>query len=98
MKFKPWAVVLFMAAVLIPGNAFGLSDLEVREKRSAIINSARKNDCGAQDVEVHKLIDYAAALVFHNETEEAKATLLTAANQSKTAACKQALEKIAGDM
>jgi hypothetical protein len=91
--------VLFTAAVLVSSDvAFGFSDLEMREKRSSTINSARKNDCVEETVELRKLIDYSAVLVFHNETEEAKATLLTAARQSKTPACRQALEKIAGDL
>jgi len=99
MKLKPRYVALLTAAVLVSGNtASGLSDLETREKRSSAINSARKNECREENVEVRKLIDYAAALVFHNETEEAKATLLTAAKQSKSPACRQALEKIAGEL
>jgi hypothetical protein len=98
-KLKPRAVALFTAAVLVSsGVALALSDLENREKRSSSINSARKNDCVEENVEVRKLLDYAAALVFHNETEEASATLMTAAKQSKSPACRQTLEKIAGSL
>jgi hypothetical protein len=83
-------------AVLVSTNvAFGFSDLEAREKRSAAINSIRKSDCGEEDAKIRKLIEYASALVFHNETEEAKATLLTAAKQAKSPPCRQALEKTA---
>lgn len=96
MKFKPRVVVLFAYAVLVCADtAFGLSDLEAREQRSSTINSVKKSDCGTEDAEVRKLIEYASALVFHNETEEAKATLLTAAKQSKSPTCRQALEKTA---
>jgi hypothetical protein len=92
-------VALLAATVLVFSDvAFGLSDLDMREKRSSAINSARKNDCREENAEVRKLIDYAAALVFHNETEEASATLLTAAKLSKTPACREALEKIAGKL
>ena len=99
MRFTSRAGFLFAAATLLSGNAaFGLSDLEVREKRSAAINSAKKNDCSEENAGARKLIDYAAALVFHNETEDAKATLLDAARQSKAPACRQALEKIANDL
>lgn len=99
MKLTSRAAILFTAAVFVSGDdAFGLSDLEAREKRSSAINSARKNDCGTENMEVRKLIDYAAALVFHNETEDAKATLLTAAKQSKSPACRQALENIASEL
>jgi hypothetical protein len=96
MRYIPSLLALFAAAVLVcASTAFGLSDLEAREKRSAAINSVRKSECGTEDTDIRKLIEYASALVFHNETEEAKATLLTAAKQSKSPTCKQALEKTA---
>lgn len=87
---------LFSIAVLISASAaFGFSDLEAREKRASSINSIKKSECGEEAAEVRKLIDYASALVFHNEMEEAKTTLLTAARQSKSPTCRQALEKTA---
>lgn len=97
--FKAPVALMFAAAFSVSANAaYGLSDLEMREKRSAAINSARKNDCAQESSDIRKLIDYAAALVFHNETEEAKSTLLEAAKQSKTPACRQAVEAIAGSL
>lgn len=77
--------------------AFGLSDLEIREQRSSAINSVKKNECGTEDAEARKRIEYATALVFHNEMEEAKATLIAVAKEAKTPTCRQALEKIAGE-
>ncbi len=96
VRCKSRVVALLSGAVLFSASvAFGLSDLEAREKRSSAINSVKKNECGEEDAEVRKLIDYASALVFHNEMEEAKASLLTAAKQAKTVSCRQALEKTA---
>ena len=87
------------AAVLVSTTAaFGFSDLEEREKRSGAISSVRKSDCWEEDAQIRKLIEYASALVFHNETQEAKATLLAAAKQAKSTPCREALEKTAGGL
>ncbi|MBF0291070.1 MAG: hypothetical protein HQK86_02840 [Nitrospinae bacterium] len=96
MRFRSLVTALLAVSSLVCVNAaFGLSDLEKREQRSSAINSVKKNECGTEDVEARKLIEYATALVFHNEAEEAKATLLAVAKQSKNPTCRQALEKIA---
>lgn len=74
--------------------AFALSDLEIREKRSAEISAVKKSTCAEETPDILKLIDYSAALIFHNELEEAKGSLSSAMAQAKSQLCKKDLLKI----
>jgi cell division septum initiation protein DivIVA len=81
-------------ALFSGATAFALSDLEIREKRSAEINAVKKTACADEAPDILKRIEYSAALVFHNELEEARSSLSSAMEQAKSQSCKEELLKV----
>jgi len=80
------------AAVACATSAFAMSDIEIRDNWSKAIVAVKKNECAGESKKVHKLMDYAAILIVHNETEEAGDVLLKAAGESESKACGEAIK------
>jgi len=85
-RIKTLAAVVVMLAVA--GDAFAISEMELREKWSKSIVGVKKGACKDEPKSVHKKMDYAAMLVIHNEVDEASESLKTAAETAGSEKCR----------
>ncbi|MGK7346081.1 MAG: hypothetical protein ACNS63_09770 [Candidatus Nitrospinota bacterium M3_3B_026] len=82
-----------LSALSVSGTAMAFGDMELREKWAQSIVTVKKTECGGENKDVAKLLDYAAILITHNEIGEAKDVLKKAAAKALSSACS---EKITG--
>ncbi|MFQ5432218.1 MAG: hypothetical protein ACE5EN_06895 [Nitrospinota bacterium] len=94
MNLKRGIVFQVASLLLISGQVYAMSDMEIRDKWSKSIAAVKKQECKNESKSLKQHLDMAAALIFHGEYGDARNALKKAGNEAKIKACKSAISAI----